>query len=496
MGFKFGELTREITKVSPVHHIVKTGTQIANTAIKAIEEVPSVGNEIANTGSKLGEKISATGNCIGNTISDGIRKLPGAKLDEKLNSKNTNAFASSVGDLLFPDNPKLRHRAEQLEIDCRFFEAHFTWAKKDLNRLEDRARGAIDKFLKGRGFDSLDCLDREARRVAMGKVFEEWERLKANIGRDLAIENVIETICGIAALGGATVTGVLVAVGFISGPAGWSVLGAIGTATVIIGGVVFVGARRVWTREDPFQNKAADEPITDPNEAAVAALMSRDENAVPEGKDHSGNQDQTQHLNQPRTTNIFLRQGESALASEPKGINIDLAEPFERRESSSKHSPALVGDAIGDAAPESDPEISRLAKRARRDSRTLLIRPDDNVKEQHRKMRANLDLCDPAIEEDENPDDKKEPRQAVEDGFDRPTEVAPMPLVDKISQHKDHEPVPRDATDQDNDIEAERGDDYDVENYAEFEDDDDDMEAPARDTVGNEELLVAEDKLR
>ncbi|KAK3309405.1 uncharacterized protein B0T15DRAFT_506189 [Chaetomium strumarium] len=254
---------------------------------------------------------------------------------------------------------------------------------------------------------------------------------------------------------------------------------------------------------NPFKQNAADAPITDPDDAAVAALMSRDEDAAPEDeKDNSGDQDQDQHLNQPRTTNIFLRQDEPPTAVAPEDANIDLSGPHERRkpDSSSKHSRAVVGDPIGDATDKSDPdpEANRLIKRARRDSRALVIQPDDDAEEQDRKMRANADLRDPDTEDAKSKveDDESETRQTAEDDFDRPNEVAPMPLLDKISQHKDHEPVPRDATDQDDDIETKGGDDYDVENYAEFEDDDDDMEGPARDTVGNEELMVDENELR
>lgn len=257
---------------------------------------------------------------------------------------------------------------------------------------------------------------------------------------------------------------------------------------------------------NPFSQNAADKPISDPDGAAAAALMSRHEN----GKDSDGKHNQaevTQHRNQPRTTNIFLRQGDSpdASESEPKETNIDLAEPFERRKSlPSKHSRTeaqAAVDAIDDAADgkPSDPELGRLAKRPRRDSRALLIQPDDDAKEEDRKMRANMESRrGPAVDDDnaEHWDDGGEARQTAEDDFDRPTEVAPMPLMDKISQHKDHEPVPRDAADQDDDIETKRGDDYDVENYEEFEDDDENMEEPARDTVGNEESIIQEDELR
>ncbi|KAK3311243.1 uncharacterized protein B0T15DRAFT_499248 [Chaetomium strumarium] len=246
MGFKFGDLTREITE---------TGAQIANTCTKVIEKAPSLGNEIVHTASKVGDSVSATGGHVGNAISDGIKKLPDAGLDEKLNSKSINTLAASVGDVVFPDNPKLRQRVEQLDADCRLSEAQFNRTKKDFERLEYRSRVAIAKYLKTRGFDSLESLDREVRRVATGKVFEEWGRLKTKIGRDLAIENMIETICGIAALGGVTVTGSLVTVGMISGPAGWSVLGAIGTASATIGGVVFVGALiKAMEQEDELKH--------------------------------------------------------------------------------------------------------------------------------------------------------------------------------------------------------------------------------------------------
>ncbi|KAK4113430.1 hypothetical protein N656DRAFT_778197 [Canariomyces notabilis] len=253
---------------------------------------------------------------------------------------------------------------------------------------------------------------------------------------------------------------------------------------------------------NPFQQNAADDQlILDPNEAAVAAVMSRDENAATASKgstnDMKRDDAQFRHLNQPKTTNIFLRQNsaESSMTTEPDDTDVERGGSPERRGSSAKHPRSIVDDATGDASNESDPEVRRLVKRARGDDgRAVIIQPDDDVEEQDRKMQANFDVRNPGYDHDHEIDEN-EPRQTAEEDFDRPTEVAPMPLVDKISEHRDHDPVPRDADDQDDDIETKRDDDYDVENYAEFEDDDDDMEGPARDTVGNEELLIDEDEL-
>jgi hypothetical protein len=250
---------------------------------------------------------------------------------------------------------------------------------------------------------------------------------------------------------------------------------------------------------NPFQQNAADEPIADPDEAAVAAILSRDEKGALNAKDGSGSQDEPEKQSQPPSTNIFSSKEESAVSTEldvEPETNIDLADPLERRISSSKRPRGLVGDAFGDAVEEPDPEVGRLVKRARRDSHAVMIESGDDTKEEERKMRANVDVRDAEGEDDGNADDEGEPRQIAEDDFDRPTEVAPMPLMEKISEHKEHEPVERDAADQDDDIETKGGDDYDVENYAEFEDDDDDMEGPVKDTVGDGELIIDEDELR
>jgi len=270
---------------------------------------------------------------------------------------------------------------------------------------------------------------------------------------------------------------------------------------------------------NPFNQNNADEPepIPDKDEAAAAAIMSRDENAESNGQhnnnDNNEDQEKANYLNQPRTTNIFLREGDPATPLEPENTNtnLDLADPLqvgggERRKSASKHPRGLVGDTLageaGDADEPSDPEVRRLVKKARRDSRALPIQPEDDADEQDRKMRANLDLSDPLIEDDddsipENVNDAKDERQKAEDqDFDRPTEVEPIPLIDKISEHKDHEPVVRDAGDEDDDIEDRGDDDYDVENYAEFEDDDDDMEGPDRDRFREGDAVIDEEELR
>ncbi|KAK4124433.1 hypothetical protein N657DRAFT_633524 [Parathielavia appendiculata] len=244
---------------------------------------------------------------------------------------------------------------------------------------------------------------------------------------------------------------------------------------------------------NPFQQDAEDEPITDPDEAAVAAVLSRDENAAPDAKDYNGGHDQAEHSHQPRSTNIFIPKEESAVGSELEDVNSDLAaRPPEHVESSSKHGRAEDADAIGDAADEFDRDVQRLVKRARHDSRALLIKHGDDVEEQECKMHANLDLRAPVIENDEHKDNENGSQQTGENDFDRPKEVAPMPRIEQLSGHKDHESVPRDAGDEDDDVETKGGDDYDVENYAEFEDDDDDMEGPTRDTVGSEELVIDE----
>jgi len=44
-----------------------------------------------------------------------------------------------------------------------------------------------------------------------------------------------------AALGGAATVGTLMTVGAISGPAGWAAIGAVGTASMIVGGGLMIG---------------------------------------------------------------------------------------------------------------------------------------------------------------------------------------------------------------------------------------------------------------
>jgi hypothetical protein len=63
-----------------------------------------------------------------------------------------------------------------------------------------------------------------------------------SIGRSLAIENTIEGLLGITALGGATITGSLVAIGVLSGPSGWAALGAIATAVSVAEGALVIAS--------------------------------------------------------------------------------------------------------------------------------------------------------------------------------------------------------------------------------------------------------------
>ena len=292
---------------------------------------------------------------------------------------------------------------------------------------------------------------------------------------------------------------------------------------------------------NPFKQDPADQPIADPDAAAVAAVLSRNDGTFEETNDatdgltnaditsaveerqpgdkeeedignglkfssEDGNSNArsvqaqadkdklAEESDESRFAGLFTPKEESASASELNERNP------ERRQSSPKRRGPLMDAVAADDVNDSDPEVRRLIKRARRDSRTLLVRPGDGVEEEDAKMRANLDLRGIVIKgndaEDLEHGDKALDFPAGDD-VDRPTEVMPMTLMEKLSEHKDYELIPRDPGDDDDDIEAKRGDDYDVENYEEFEDDQDDMgeEMEEDGPEMDERLMYQEDEL-
>ncbi|KAL2164707.1 hypothetical protein VTH06DRAFT_2 [Thermothelomyces fergusii] len=282
---------------------------------------------------------------------------------------------------------------------------------------------------------------------------------------------------------------------------------------------------------NPFKQVSADGPIPDADAAAVSAVLSRDKppslirilqpsenldsgKAVPQ----SGNPDEPRsknarntdgHLkagtekgrsaNGPRTAPLFRPKASSDVEQREKGTDHHgndndgeehiedanrVPEPPRRR--SFKHPRSPSAAEVGAAGSDSD--ARRIAKRARRDSRTLLVGPGDDAREEERRMRANL-ARRAVVEEGEEGgageapdrwggDDNSEQVGCTKSvnpqitrggllrrqGLDR-TLTGDADGLDGVDEEGDDEHV-----------EAKRGDDYDVENYAEFEDDDDDKE--------------------
>jgi len=271
---------------------------------------------------------------------------------------------------------------------------------------------------------------------------------------------------------------------------------------------------------NPFKQATTDQPIADANDAAIAAVLSRSEESAErpiepteqglptEKRKAQSAASQTEEIPTPqvdeaRFDGLFSPAPNSAVvASTSADTQEDHSLDRKHRRSSSKGSPnplldAIATDAVNDD--DDDPEVQRLIKRARQDSRTLLIRPGDNERDEDNKMRANSDMRSTAYREDEEDDNVKgnsdrseqEVDYAAGDEADRPTEAKPMTLMEKLSEHKDHDPIPRDPGDEDDDIEAKEGDDYDAENYEKFEDDQDGMgETVAEDGPDMDERLL------
>jgi hypothetical protein len=127
--------------------------------------------------------------------------------------------------------------------------------------------------------------------------------------------------------------------------------------------------------------------------------------------------------------------------------------------------------------PREDLDTSKIVPRIDQDqpidskgngSRALLVRPNDDAQEEERKMRANASIRGVADDDDEPLRKEKRVDHAAEVERMKPKGYDPTPTKDVDDRGKKVE---------DDDIEAKRHDDYDVGNYAEFEDDDDDVES-------------------
>ncbi|KAK4447149.1 hypothetical protein QBC34DRAFT_410532 [Podospora aff. communis PSN243] len=240
---------------------------------------------------------------------------------------------------------------------------------------------------------------------------------------------------------------------------------------------------------NPFK-QPANQTIADPDEAAMAAVLSRslneDEDDKPTKSEHQPTIDKAKEKSVPGT-----EETPSTVSDEPRFSGLfNTSEPtaqdlpaeettHSQNRKHSRSSPSEATALTSDTSSEvddSDPEVRRLIKRARKDSRSLIIQPGDDEKEEEMKMRANVDLIGTAIdEEDIQPKNSQNAEENVDfvagDEASRPTEATPIPLMDKLGEQEEHEAIPLDPGDEE-DIEPKEGDDYDVGNYEKFEDDD------------------------
>jgi len=260
--------------------------------------------------------------------------------------------------------------------------------------------------------------------------------------------------------------------------------------------------------ENPFQQDPTDEVIADPDAAAAAALMSR-QDANDEIEPSSGRMQRTETSQNGSMPPSKKRVDENS-SEGPAQPHIDEAvdsvddtpdaesdhngNARRRRGSSLKRSRNTLIDEIAGNVEEVDPETRHLAKRARRDSHAILVQPGDDIEEEDAKMRANLIQHGILPEDDMQTDETDEGASSsalTEDAGDT-TEVEPVEQLDNRQQN-----IHKSSGDDDDDIEAKRGDDYDPENYIRFEDDEDDAEEDIAENGPemDERLMIDEEQL-
>ncbi|KAM7197546.1 hypothetical protein V8F33_005512 [Rhypophila sp. PSN 637] len=265
---------------------------------------------------------------------------------------------------------------------------------------------------------------------------------------------------------------------------------------------------------NPFKQDFS-QPISDPEDAALAALAGR--YTPPKSTSDTVTGDKREHASPgPASTPPDLAHSESSSHEEHEPGHEDENRPAKRRR-----------------------------KKYSESSRDLLVQPGDDVEEEDRKMRANLQRIGSTVEEevdqpkggegvsDENshgeklslpagnPASKDAAPSAPADETNRPSEsdatdlvgVEPVPLMDKLGDgpgdtKEESTVIPDDdegtekpeEAEEDDDIEPKEGDDYDVDNYAVFEDDQDDAgqeleedgpDVDERQMINEEELVPA-----
>ncbi|KAK4213869.1 hypothetical protein QBC37DRAFT_422256 [Rhypophila decipiens] len=266
---------------------------------------------------------------------------------------------------------------------------------------------------------------------------------------------------------------------------------------------------------NPFKQDFS-QPIPDPDDAALAALAGR--YTPPQNTSNTSD----------HVTGDKRERASPGLASTPPDLT---------------HS---EGSSHEDHEPGDGDEDGRPAKKRRRkyseSSRDLLVQPGDDVEEEDRKMRANLQRFGSTVEEEvesrndadpaseghdqglsaENTKPEDAASNVPADETTRPSEsdatdvvgVEPVPLMDQLGDgpggmKKESMVIPDDDDEgtekseevkEDDDIEPKEGDDYDVENYAVFEDDQDDAgqeleedgpDMDERQMINEEELVPA-----
>ncbi|KAF8249513.1 hypothetical protein K440DRAFT_640888 [Wilcoxina mikolae CBS 423.85] len=148
---------------------------------------------------------------------------------------------SKINDLFYPDNPKRRERAEELEHDIKSLNKEFNDLKAKIDEQSKSMEEKLTKFLHSQGYNSIDELDESVQRILNGKDLEDWRELKKNLKVDVFVEKLTFTISGLITIATGVFSAGLWIFGIIPGATAVAAIEAVGAAlaVVAVGFIVF-----------------------------------------------------------------------------------------------------------------------------------------------------------------------------------------------------------------------------------------------------------------
>eukprot|EP01116_Phalansterium_solitarium_P008694 TRINITY_DN2264_c0_g1_i1.p1 TRINITY_DN2264_c0_g1~~TRINITY_DN2264_c0_g1_i1.p1 ORF type:complete len:576 (+),score=141.10 TRINITY_DN2264_c0_g1_i1:111-1730(+) len=146
-------------------------------------------------------------------------------------------MGNGLSDAFFPDNPKRRARANELDDQLRNLKARYDELKREHDGALDKAKNKLNLIFAALHISSLDDLDRRIQETVKGPVLEHWRQTSSTLDKLDKAEGIIYGITGIGALFGAAVVGVGAFFGAFTLAAGGAVLG---TVLAIIGAITII----------------------------------------------------------------------------------------------------------------------------------------------------------------------------------------------------------------------------------------------------------------